>query len=327
MVRIIDNTLTAFDENLPSKEELHTFCRLLVTIGVDFIELSVPAYNKMEQLPDVGNYLLNINFFQEKYDYPGFYQYICHYEESNAGTVYEIQINDAREIIKLRTLNKCCNLRIVGLDDLICRPYEKIMEDIVHSVPDCKINFCPENTYGCASALAVLWILNSGKDVTTSFAGCRNNAATEEVLMSLRLAMRYKPNRDLTVLPKLTELYEKIANKKIGNKKSIIGKNIFKVEAGIHADAIYKNPVTYEAFEPKCVGGRTELVIGKHSGLKAVKLKLEELDLPVPGDFIVQQLLQLVKATCTENRKSLNDDEFARLAVEVIADERKQIYC
>ncbi len=326
MIRIIDNTLTALEHNLPSKDDLHAFCELLFTIGVDAIELPVKVFERMEYLPGDGKYILNIKFADEMGKYPGFYRYVCHQEIILERYIYEIQINDTREIVKLRAYQGYKELRIVGLDDLMCNSYEKIMNEIQGSLPNSIINFCPQNTYGCASALALEWLLEFGKDITTSFAGCNNNAATEEVIMALRLAIRHKPNRNLTILPQLTKLYETFMDKPIGNKKPIIGKNIFKVEAGIHADGIHKNPATYEAYNPGCVGGKSELVIGKHSGSKAVKLKMDELNLPIPGETVVDDILQSVKRICTEHRKSLSDDEFYKLVMGVTMDEGEQTY-
>ncbi|MGB8451246.1 MAG: hypothetical protein WCD89_02850 [Anaerocolumna sp.] len=323
MIRIIDNTLTGFDGRLPSKEDLHSFCRLLVIIGVDMIELSIAAYEKMEELPKEGNYVLHIDFVDDMTIYPGFSRYTCHQEENQEKMIHEVQINDVREIVKLRALNNSKELRITGLDDLMCGSYDKTMNEIKRALPNSKINFCPENTYSCASAMAVQWLLNYGTDVTTSFAGWKNNAATEEVIMALRLGVRHKPNRDLTVLPELSQLFEKITDTRISNKKPVIGKNIFKVEAGIHADGIKKNPATYEAYEPCSVGGKSEIVIGKHSGMKAVKLKMEEMHLMIPEDKVVERILDLVKEVCTENRTSLQDGEFERLTSEVIAHERE----
>ncbi len=323
MIRIIDNTLTGFDGQLPSKEDLHAFCGMLAAIGADMIELSAAAYERMEELPEKGNYVLNINYPEEMDAYPGFYRYICHHVENQEKMIREIQMNDVREIVKLRALSCIKEVRITGLDDLMCGSYDKSMQEIKRVLPNSRIIFCPENTYRCASALAVQWLLNYGSDVTTSFAGWKNNAATEEVIMALRLAMRHKPNRDLTLLPVMAELFEKISGTRISNKKPVIGRNIFKVEAGIHADGILKNPATYEAYEPGCVGGKSEIVIGKHSGIKAVKLKLEERHLVLPEDGIAVKLLELVKEICTENGTSLSDEEFESLALEVIAHERK----
>lgn len=327
MIRMIDNTLTSLDRNLPSKEELHTFCDLLFVIGVDAVELSVPVYERMEYLPENQKFILNIDFADEMKDYPGFYRYVSRHEAYSEQLIYEIQLNDSREIVKLRAHQNCKEIRIVGLDDIMCNDsYERILEEIMHCLPRSTIILCPENTYGCASALAMQWAADYGKYVTSSFAGCKNNAATEEVIMALRLAVRHKPNRNLTVLPKLTKLYEQFTDRKIGNKKPIIGKNIFQVEAGIHVDGIKKNPATYEAYDPCLVGGKTQLVIGKHSGSRAIILKLEELSLDLPADAIIDKILKEVKQTCTENRKSLTDEEFVKLVKEVTEGERSETY-
>jgi homocitrate synthase NifV len=128
------------------------------------------------------------------------------------------------------------------------------------------------------------------------------------------------------VLPQLTKLYEKFVNRPVGNKKAIIGKNIFKVEAGIHADGIKKNPATYEAYDPSLVGGRTVIVMGKHSGKMAVKVKMEELGIAPPPDFVIDRLLIEIRSVCTDYGRSLKDDEFAKLAREVIIHEGNQIY-
>lgn len=322
MLQIIDNTLTGLDHALPSKEDLHLFCELLQTIGVDEIELSLAAYEKMEHLPGKGKFILNVNRADEIRSYPGFHRYICRHEEMLDRLIPEKQINDPRELIKLMTLQGYKEIRITGLDDLLCHPYDKILMELTKSLPGCDIIFGPENNYRCASAIAVLWLQEYGKNITTSFAGLKNNAATEEVIMSMRLAVRHKPNSNLTVLPGLCDLYEKMTGNIISNKKPIIGKHIFQVEAGIHADGIMKNPATYEAYKPSCVGQKSELVIGKHSGTKAVRLKLEELCLPVPEEDGISRILHIVKQKCTNERKSLSNTEFVRLIREVAVNER-----
>lgn len=328
MIKLIDNTLTTLDRNLPSKEELHLFAELLFKIGVDAVELSVKAFEQMGFLPENRKFILDIDFIDDIKQYPGFYRYVSRHEASFDEMIYELQLNDIREILRLRALRNCKEIRIVGLDDLICNDsYEKIFGEIKQILPRSMINFCPENTYHCASALAVQWAAEFGGDITTSFAGCKNNAATEEVIMAMRLSVRYKVNRDLTILPQLTRLYEKITGKPIGNKKAIIGKNIFKVEAGIHADGMKKNPATYEAYDPRIVGGRTQLVIGKHSGTKAVIYKLEELGLPALNDSFIDLILTNVKEICMTNNKSLSDTEFINMVKEVSRYEKRKIYC
>ncbi len=326
MLQLVDDTLMALKDQTLLKEELQSFCELLFTIGVDVIELPLKLYQYMEELPQ-GRYLLNVDLEEEIDTNPGFYRYICRQPSVARNVIHELQINDIRELIKLRFLENYAEIRIRGLDDLICHPYEKYMKDWQHQLPGTTIHFCPENTFGCATALAFQWAVDCGRNVTTSFAGCRNNAATEELIMALRLAIRHKPNRDLTVLPRLTLLYEKLFKASVHNRKPIIGKNIFKVEAGIHVDGLHKNPATYEAFAPDSVGAKAELVIGKHSGARAIKIKLEELKLTGATDYAIDQILHQVNLTCTQHRKSLSEEEFILLATEVMRCEGNQIYC
>jgi homocitrate synthase NifV len=322
MIRLVDNTLTGFDGNMPSKEKLEEFCQLLFAIGVDAIEIPISAYEKMGELKVKGNYILQMDYLEDIDKYPGFYRYTCHIDKNIEKIISDIQINDVREIIKLRTYSHCSEVRVMGLDDLICESYDKTMREMIRLLSKTRINFCPENTYHCASALAVQWLLNYGSDVTTSFAGIKNNGATEEVILALKLSIRHKPNRDLSVLPKLRILFEEISGHKIASKKPVIGKDIFKVESGIHADGILKNPANYEAYEPEWVGGKSEIIIGKHSGTSAVKLKLQELEVGVTNENLVDIILSKVKDICTKNRSSLSDSEFRRIAVEVITNER-----
>ena len=60
--------------------------------------------------------------------------------------------------------------------------------------------------------------------------------------------------------------------------KAIVGKNAFAHESGIHQDGMLKNAETYEIMRPEDVGlGRSNLVMGKHSGRHAFREKLKEL--------------------------------------------------
>ena len=54
-----------------------------------------------------------------------------------------------------------------------------------------------------------------------------------------------------------------------------VGKNAFAHESGIHQDGMLKHSNTYEIITPESVGlSSSELVLGKHSGRHAFKVKL-----------------------------------------------------
>ena len=60
--------------------------------------------------------------------------------------------------------------------------------------------------------------------------------------------------------------------------KAIVGKNAFAHESGIHQDSMLKHSNTYEIITPESVGlSSSELVLGKHSGRHAFKVKLQNL--------------------------------------------------
>lgn len=327
MIKIIDNTLTTLDRCLPSKAELHEFCRLLLCIGIDYIEMSERVYEKMEELPARGQYILHVDNEWRVPRFSGFARYVCRHAKNAANVMSEFQINDMREIVQLRAYAKLDYVRIVGLDDLMCYSYENEMNEIKRILQKSKINFCPENTYNCASALAVQWLMNGGEEVTTSFCGHGNKAATEEVVMALRLTIRYKPNQDLGVLPELKLLFEQMTGEKIYSRKPIIGRDIYTIEAGIHADGIAKNPATYEVYDPAIVGAKTKLVLGKHSGRNAIKIKLIENRIPIPREKTVLRILAEVQNNAVQNKTSLENEAFVTLVKEVIAYERKKIHC
>ena len=59
-------------------------------------------------------------------------------------------------------------------------------------------------------------------------------------------------------------------------------KNAFAHESGIHQDGMLKHSNTYEIMTPESIGlSSSELVLGKHSGRHAFKVKLEELGVKI----------------------------------------------
>src|SRR5512139_2797496 len=60
--------------------------------------------------------------------------------------------------------------------------------------------------------------------------------------------------------------------------KAIVGANAFAHEAGIHQDGMLKHHTTYEIMQPEMIGlTQSSLVLGKHSGRHALRVRLSEL--------------------------------------------------
>ena len=90
--------------------------------------------------------------------------------------------------------------------------------------------------------------------------------------------------------------------------KSVIGTNMFAHESGIHADGVIKNPKTYEVFAPGEVGLERQIVIGKHSGSKAIELKFAEYGIELSKTDAVE-MLPMVRTMAIELKRSLFDKE------------------
>ena len=327
MIKIIDATLANIDQYEISREQLFFFCEGMKQIGILDMEISTKVYHMFGTLPEGIRFYLRLDPFQKIADFQGIYKYVISNIENLANCISSFQINDSREVQLLRKHGPLDFVKIVGLDDLLCGNYTFVMKEIMSIFAGKEILFCPENTYDCASALAIIWLGLGGKAVTTSFMGIGNLSATEEVYMAMHVTCRYKPNQSLSILQNLAVWYEKITKKRISPIKPIIGQKIFYVESGIHVDGIIKNPANYEAYEPQLVGKETTIVIGKHSGTNSIKLKCNEHGIDVHSQSDIDLILNKVKQICMEKRSGLTDDEFLGLVREVLADERKKMDC
>ena len=139
------------------------------------------------------------------------------------------------------------------------------------------------------------------------------NASLEEVVMALALhedQFACRSSIDTTKLVPLCHLVAELTGVAISRMKPIGGANIFATEAGIHQDGLLKNPDTYLPFRPEKVGGGDiQLVLGRHSGRRAVAHRLTELNLTAT-DEEVATLANLIKQ---QPKGTVIDDSTLRL--------------
>ncbi len=199
--------------------------------------------------------------------------------------------------------------RIQGLDDALCGDYLQTFKHLKGN-----FEFCPENRYHCATALAAEWAMSgAGKSIVSSFSGIGGFAATEELIMILKINGLRKAGKTYDFLPEMTELFSKIIKKKIPKNKPVIGSKIFDVESGIHVDGILKNPACYEPFSPESVGQKRKIVLGKQSGTASIRAKLAELKIKCAEEAI-PHILEQVKIKAVQKKGEVSNREFAKIA-------------
>jgi 2-isopropylmalate synthase len=117
------------------------------------------------------------------------------------------------------------------------------------------------------------------------------NASLEEVVMALHLNQEQygvKMKIDTTKLYELTQLVAELTGIGLSPMKPVGGDNIFATEAGIHQDGLLKNPDTYLPYRPEVVGAKgIRLVLGRHSGRRAVAHRLNELGIELSDEQVL----------------------------------------
>ena len=170
------------------------------------------------------------------------------------------------------------------------------------------------NDFGLATINPITGLLAGGNAVSTTVNGIgerAGNSSLEEVVMSLKLLYGKDLGFKTKYLKELSDLVSKYSEIPLPPNKAIVGKNVFRHESGIHVDAVIEEPLTYEPYSPELVGQKRQLVLGKHSGCRAVKAKLDECGLKVSKD----KLCKIVEKVKEEREEGtyINDDVFVKI--------------
>lgn len=316
MVRIIDATLTVLDDYTVTAAQARRFLELLMEIGIDGAAVSPKIYKLLEgKMPDrMTGYLELPGIPVENQMFPGIKYIISNHCSGAGGCIRNYQINELKELKGIPTDDLSKQFRLTGLDDLLTYEsewiYDRAMETLVKLAPV----LYPENAYYCATAIAVsyLQLFNSGT-VMTTFTGIGSKAATEQVMVAMRVMQRYKPNQDLTGLKKLRQLFEEMAGIPVDEHAPVIGERIFHIESGVHVDGVLKKSSNYESYPPEMVGANREIILGKYSGKASVKYKLEALGLN-EAEYDKVRILGQIKRLSIKKGKNVTDQEFLEIA-------------
>lgn len=204
------------------------------------------------------------------------------------------------------------------------RDFIRAIQDGVPNIDRALLAVHFHNDLGLAVANTLACIAEGANVVQCTVNGIgerAGNASLEEVVMALAMHRdQYQRTFriDLTRLAPLCHLVEQLTGVRIPRMKPIGGANIFATEAGIHQDGLLKNPDTYLPFRPEVVGGgELQLVLGRHSGRRAVAHRLQELAIPV-SDSDVARICELIKQQ--PRGQVIDDRTLRRLASQVNSD-------
>jgi isopropylmalate/homocitrate/citramalate synthase len=150
------------------------------------------------------------------------------------------------------------------------------------------------------------------------------NAKMEEILINLQYTEGLENKYNLGCLTEFAEFMEREIGVCVPGNKAIVGKNVFVHESGIHASAVIKDPVIYEPFPPKLVGGKRRLVVGPTSGLGVITYKVNEMLAKLGSDINVTKDDHRLRAIIADIQKIYGQDDLRREA-SISDDEMKHL--
>ena len=114
------------------------------------------------------------------------------------------------------------------------------------------------------------------------------NASLEEIVMAIHTRKDvYKLTTGINTrqIYKTSRMVSNYTGVPVQPNKAVVGANAFAHESGIHQDGVLKERSTYEIMDARSIGlAKSSLVMGKHSGRHALRVRLQELGYTLSGE-------------------------------------------
>lgn len=92
--------------------------------------------------------------------------------------------------------------------------------------------------------------------------------------LKLKLGIDCISDENIKKLTSTSRLISELANLQHDEKLPYVGRSAFAHKAGLHADAVQKNPITYEHISPEVIGNERRLLVSDQSGKSSILAKL-----------------------------------------------------
>jgi len=188
------------------------------------------------------------------------------------------------------------------------------------------------NDLGLAVANSLAAVLAGARQVECTINGLgerAGNAALEEIVMAVRTRQDAFPcdtRIDTTQIVPTSKLVSTITGFPVQPNKAIVGANAFAHESGIHQDGVLKHRETYEIMRAEDVGWTAnKIVLGKHSGRRAFRARLEELGIEIGSEEQLNQAFARFKELADKKHEIFDEDLFALMAEEPAPSEGERI--
>lgn len=209
-----------------------------------------------------------------------------------------------------------------------------LITDIINNVPNINkavLSIHCHDDLGLASANSLSAVLAGVRQVHCTINGIgerAGNASLEEIVMALKTRKDVFSDFYTTINTKnifnVSRLVSSVTGFIVPPNKAIVGKNAFRHESGIHADAVLKKRTTYEIMDPEDIGaGKSQIVLGKHSGRHALDKRLKDLGFKF-SEAQINEIFRRFKKLADKKKEVFDDDLIALVEEETRA--KRKIY-
>ena len=171
------------------------------------------------------------------------------------------------------------------------------------------------NDLGLAVSNSLAAVLNGARQVECTINGLgerAGNTSLEELVMAVRTRQdifECDTNIDTTHILQASRLVSSVTGFIVQPNKAIVGANAFAHEAGIHQDGVLKHRETYEIMNAEDVGwNANKLVLGKHSGRNAFKVRLAELGVEFDSEEDLNDTFRRFKELADKKHEIFDED-------------------
>ena len=199
--------------------------------------------------------------------------------------------------------------------------FADLITSIMNQVPNidkATISVHCHNDLGLAVANSLAAIKVGARQVECTVNGLgerAGNAAMEEIVMALRTrsdVLGYTTGIKAENIMKASRLVSTVTGFTVQPNKAVVGANAFAHESGIHQDGMLKHAGTYEIMTPESIGlTQSKLVMGKHSGRHAFRVKLKDLGYDL-GDNAIEDAFRRFK-DLADKKKDIYDEDIIAL--------------
>jgi 2-isopropylmalate synthase len=171
---------------------------------------------------------------------------------------------------------------------------------------------------GLAVINTLAGVLGGARQVEVSMHGIgerAGNASLEEVAAILKVRNDQYPFTNglkLEEIGNTSRMLDEIISFAPSPNKAIVGKNAFAHASGIHQHGMLANPLTYEIMKPAHFGVNSNtIVLGKHSGRRALEHRLKELGFELTREDLDQTYTRFT--ALADRKKSIYDQDIIAL--------------